>query len=271
MRLCLIGLFLAGRAFALSIEGPAVAVCGDQNVYRVIGASPEGPYTWRLGWKGAKGERETWEGDDNEPALNLTFTGDPGPHSLQLVAADGAVSNSEEIEALAAGGPGFRSEVPSVVSAPLPAVPVLSAAELNGILGSGAPPRERVPPVPLQTESAQTKPNDPVVVSPNSAGILDLTSAPVPQDPDPLTNPFRVRYRPRMQVREVPLQIGLILVGDRPEAASAILNGKLYSVGDVFEGMPIAAITPGTIELRQDQLLLRIPADDRPITLRLLR
>ena len=269
MRLCLFALFLVVRSFALTIEGPTVAVCGGQNVYRILGPTPV-TYCWRLEWKGAQGEAEPWEGDDNEPVLNLVFAGDPGPHFLQLVAANSARSNRIEIEAMEPGTPGLGAKTPSVSAVSGPLVPTLSAAELLGSSGA-PPPREGVPGLPQAPAANQVRADGPAVVSPNADGILDLTAAPVPQDPDPLPNPFRVRYRPRMQVREISLQIGLILVGRHPEDASAVINGKLYSPGDLFEGLPIASITPDTIEFRQDKLLLRVPVEDRPVTLRLLR
>lgn len=268
MRLCLFALFLVARSFALTIEGPTVAVCGEQNVYHILGPAPTA-YRWRLEWKGARGEAESWEGNENEPALNLAFAGDPGPYSLELVAANSTRSNRIEIEAMEPGTPGLSAKTPSVSAVSLPSIPTLSAAELLG--SPSALSREPVPVLPRSPAASQVPADGPAVVSPNADGILDLTAASVPQDPDPLPNPFRVRYRPRMQVREVSLQIGLILVGSRPEDASAVINGKLYSRGDRFEGLLISSITPDTIEFRQDKLLLRVPIEDRPVTLRLLR
>lgn len=268
MRLCLLGLLVVTRSFALTIEGPTTAVCGEQNIYRILGAAPSGSFRWRIEWTGSKGEAESWEGDDNEVALNLVFADDPGPHSLRLVSAGGADSNRLDIDALAPGTPGFSARTPSVAAIPPPTLPVLSSAEL---FPNAAVSREQVPPLPSSHVPLPSQEGDPAVISPSPDGMLDLTAASVPQDPDPIPNPFKVRYRAQMQVREVTLQIGLILVGDRPEDAAAVLNGKLYSPGDLFEGLPVVSITPEAIEFRKDKILLRVPVEDRPVTIRLLR
>jgi hypothetical protein len=270
VRLCLLSLILVARSFALTVEGPTVTVCGRQNVYRIIGCAPASAYRWHLEWKGAQGETEEWEGNDNEPALNLVFASDPGPHSLELIAANNTHSNRIAIDAMAWEGPGIGGKAPAISAMPLPPIPVLSVAELL-TSSNFPPPRDHVPSLPQTPGTVQTPPDPPAIVSPNTDGVIDLASAPAPEESDPLPNPFRVRYRPRMQVRQISLEIGLVLVGNRPEDASVVINGKLYSQGDLFEGLPIASIAPDTIELRQDKVLLRVPVGDRAITLRLLR
>ena len=73
---------------------------------------------------------------------------------------------------------------------------------------------------------------------------------------DLVPNPFRVRYHPQPQTRNVPLAIDLVLVGDKPADCSAIINGRLYSPGDTLEGMSIAVIGAETVELRQRNLIV---------------
>jgi hypothetical protein len=63
----------------------------------------------------------------------------------------------------------------------------------------------------------------------------------------------------------------LVLVGDKPADCSAIINGRLYSPGDTLEGMSIAVIGAETVELRQRNLIVRVPVEDKPAILRLPR
>ena len=114
----------------------------------------------------------------------------------------------------------------------------------------------------------------PVVVLPNADGVLDLAGAIQAQVLDAVPNPFRVRYHPAAQICEVPVEISAVLIGTDPTEASAIINGKLYSPGDRLEGLRITSIAADILELRQGDILLRLPVEDetqRPWKIRLSR
>ena len=111
----------------------------------------------------------------------------------------------------------------------------------------------------------------PAVVLPNADGVLDLAGAIQAQAFDAIPNPFRNRYHSALQIQELPVTITVVLVGPPPAVPSARINGELYCLGDKFEGLTIAAITADALELRQGDLRVRVPIQDLPPTLRLLR
>jgi hypothetical protein len=111
----------------------------------------------------------------------------------------------------------------------------------------------------------------PAVVLPNADGVLDLAGAIQAQAFDAIPNPFRNRYHPARQILELPLAITVVLVGPPPAVPSARVNGELYSLGDKFEGLTIAAITADTLELRQGDIRVRVPIQDLAPKLRLIR
>jgi hypothetical protein len=110
----------------------------------------------------------------------------------------------------------------------------------------------------------------PNVILPDGEGVLDLAAAQMAQTFDAIPNPFRVRYRPPPPVREVTLVISAVLIPGRPEDASAIINGRLYSPGDCFEGLKLARIGADSLELRGGDMILRVPVQDQPPRLRLI-
>jgi hypothetical protein len=118
---------------------------------------------------------------------------------------------------------------------------------------------------------AAAAPEAPIVVLANADGVLDLAGAIQAQTFDAIPNPFRNRYHPAPQIREVPLAITAVLIGRPPAMASAIVNGQLYSAGDKLEGLTVAAITAEGLDLRQDAILVRVPVQPLTPRLRLLR
>jgi len=118
---------------------------------------------------------------------------------------------------------------------------------------------------------AEGAPDAAIVVLPNADGVLDLAGAVQAQSFDALPNPFRNRYHPAPQIRELPLAITAVLIGRKPAEPSAIVNGQLYSTGDKLEGLMITAITAEALELRQDDILVRVPVQELAPRLRLLR
>jgi hypothetical protein len=108
-----------------------------------------------------------------------------------------------------------------------------------------------------------------VVVVPNADGVLDLAGAVQAQIADATPNPFRVRYHPELPNAELPLAISAVLIGRSPAEPSAIVNGQLCSGGDLIQGLKITAITADMLELRQGNILLRVPIRDQVPRLRL--
>jgi hypothetical protein len=111
----------------------------------------------------------------------------------------------------------------------------------------------------------------PTLILPDGQGVLDLAAVQQAQTYDAIPNPFRIRYRPPPAIREVPLIISTVLIPDRPEDASAVINGRLCSPGDLIEGLTLSRISADSLELRGDDLVLRVPVQDKPPKLRLSR
>jgi hypothetical protein len=101
--------------------------------------------------------------------------------------------------------------------------------------------------------------------------VIDLSISTPPDAADRVANPFRVRYRPRLQPRDVPIVIGLVLLGAAPHNASAVINDQPYQIGDLFEGLIVSSISAESVELRDSRSIVRLPIQDRPLTLRLAR
>jgi hypothetical protein len=123
------------------------------------------------------------------------------------------------------------------------------------------PPSARANDIPLEAV--------PSVILPDGEGVLDLAAAQMAQTFDAIPNPFRVRYRPAPPVREVALVISAVLIPGRPEDASAVINGRLYSPGDRLEGLKLTSIGADSLELRGDDVVVRVPVQDQPPKLRL--
>ena len=111
----------------------------------------------------------------------------------------------------------------------------------------------------------------PTIVQPNAESVLDVASLGEAEAGEAMTNPFRVRYHPKSRVREVPLTITAVLIAPAAADASAIINGALYSPGETWEGLSVAAITADTVELRLGKIRLEVPVQDQSLTVRLPR
>jgi hypothetical protein len=111
----------------------------------------------------------------------------------------------------------------------------------------------------------------PLIIRPDADGVLDVAAAVQARSYDAIPNPFRIRYRPVPPIREVPLVITAVLIPARIEDASVVINGHLYSPGDTIEGLKLSAITADSLELRGDELVLRVPVLDQAPKLRLSR
>ena len=111
----------------------------------------------------------------------------------------------------------------------------------------------------------------PLVIRPDADGVLDVAAAMQARSYDAIPNPFRIRYRPVPPIREVPLVITAVLIPARPEDASVVINGQLYSAGDTIEGLKLSAITADGLELRGDDLVLQVPVQDQAPKLRISR
>ncbi len=146
----------------------------------------------------------------------------------------------------------------------LPDPPILPVFEIAAL--AQPTPRSRAP-IPALPPSILAE--APIVIMPGADGVLDASSVVSVEEPDKIPNPFRVRYHPAPPLREVRLTIDSVLIGSRSEQTAAIINGRLYSPGETLEGLPIAAISADAVDLRENRLLLRMPVQDQPVTLRL--
>jgi hypothetical protein len=145
----------------------------------------------------------------------------------------------------------------------LPEAPIVKAADIQP---KHEPPPAR-PPVPALPRPAE--PEQLVVITPDPDGVLDESALPVLEEPDAIPNPFRVRYHPPLPMRDVRVGIDSILIGAGSGQDCAVINGKLYSAGDVLCGLRISSISDEAVDLRHGELLLRLPVQDKPVTLRL--
>ena len=62
-----------------------------------------------------------------------------------------------------------------------------------------------------------------------------------------------------------------MLVARKPGSSSAIVNGRVCSAGDDFEGLKISAISADALVLRDGDILVRVPVGDPAPRLRLPR
>ncbi len=164
---------------------------------------------------------------------------------------------------------GFAYADNGVLLTPLPAPPVMKAADMALLADMGPAPRAPCPLAPAPERNGG--PEAPVIVRPNADGVLDITGVGETEIPESISNPFRVRYHPQLQVREAPLAIESVLIGGRGENSSVVINGEIYSLGDRWEDMDVAAITASSVELRRGAILLDVPVQDQPTILRLPR
>jgi hypothetical protein len=162
--------------------------------------------------------------------------------------------------------PGGNPPGATLVSS-LPDPPVITVPEILALAQLPAPLARDPVPVPPPAPSAA----DLVVVAPDADGVLDEARVASVGDSDGIPNPFRVRARPPLPIVEVRLSIESIVIGGRPDRNAAVINGALYSPGETLDGMRVAAISAEAVELRHNQLLFRVPAQDGPVTLRLSR
>jgi len=143
----------------------------------------------------------------------------------------------------------------------LPEAPVLKVSEI----APRAQPSAR-PPVPPLPGPAPADPS--VVIKPDADGVIDESAIGVVEEESPI-NPFRVRYHPPLPMRDLHLGINSILIGTDRDTNAVVINGKLYSAGDDLCGLRVSAISNESIDLRHGNLLLRLPVQDKPVTLRL--
>jgi len=103
------------------------------------------------------------------------------------------------------------------------------------------------------------------VIGPSPQRIIDLDPQLFDRLGDVADNPFIQLYRPPRPVREVQLVIAATIGGPNP---TAIINGRLYNIGNHLDGLAIHGIDDETVWLRRDAFLLRCPIGRDPLTLR---
>lgn len=203
------------------------------------------------------------------PAVRYTSAAAaPGPLPAdvqQAIARQTAVMAS-----LGAQNEALVKRVRELQSAPAPAPagnalpPVSAAGEPNHTSGTV----EKVPVRPPPNSAPAVAATDPDwnIVTPNAENAIELDprlfDSGLPAD----SNPFVQIYQPRVSFRDVSLVVSAVILGPSP---SAILNGRIYTLGDSFEGMTLHRMDPDGIFLRKDTFLLRCPVGEAPIKLRL--
>jgi hypothetical protein len=146
----------------------------------------------------------------------------------------------------------------------LPDAPVLKVSEI----APRPQPRTR-PPVPPLPPPPPPAAESLVVIMPDADGVLDESSVSSVEDDENPVNPFRVRYHPPLPMRDIHMGINSILVGAGPGQNAAVIDGKAYSPGDDLYGLRVSVISGEAVDLRHGNLILRLPVQDEPVTLRL--
>lgn len=262
-------LILGALAHAQQIDGPGTARSGEQHFYRLSAPPSTGEYRWHLEWNDASGSAQSWEGNENRPALNLSFPAHSGPHRLWAITRAG---NSNALAIVVAPSTREPETTATALTKPLLDVPSIAVIALT-------PPPSPRPSVPFLPEPRPVI-TSPRVESPIAANtiitaddrdVIDLVAGISRDETATSPNPFRVRYQPKLQTREITLNVGLVHVGQDPRQSSVVINGELYGIGDAIETLTVATISPEWIELRTAQFTARIPVQDRPVVLRLPR
>lgn len=119
----------------------------------------------------------------------------------------------------------------------------------------------------LATAGSQivTDTNPTVTLAPSADNIIELSPALLEPPVPGMTNPFRQRYRYKVELHETKVTIGGISLGEKPVC---LIDDKLYAIGDTFETFKVAGIDAEGIFLQKDAFMLRIPMQDEAITLR---
>ncbi len=262
-------LILGAHAHAQQLDGPGTARSGEQHFYRVSAPPSTGEYRWHLEWNDASGGAQSWEGNENRSALNLSFAAHSGPHRLWVITPAGN-SNSLAIEVASSAR---ESETkPAALTMPPLDVPSIAVSALTPPLSLRPSVPDLPEPKPVVTSprvESSTAAN--AIISADDRDVIDLAAGISHDETATAPNPFRVRYQPKIQTRELALNVGLVQVGQAPHQSSVVINGELYGIGDAIETLTVATISPEWIELRTAQLAARVPVQDRRVVLRLPR
>lgn len=132
-------------------------------------------------------------------------------------------------------------------------------ADVQARLAAASVPAAATPaPVPPASTDAD------IMAVPNADGVIDLT-APATSPGEPV-NPFVVRSVPAGAMREVTLQVGGIVAGEKP---CALINDRVLQPGDTVDSLAVVRVEADSVVLRQRERLLRVPLGDRPTKIRL--
>lgn len=262
-------LILGAHAHAQQLNGPGTARSGEQHFYRLSAPPSTGEYRWHLEWNDPSGGAQSWEGNESHPALNLSFAAHSSPHRLWVITSAGN-SNALAIEVT----PSAREPEtkPAALAKTLLDVPSIAVNALT----PPPSPRPSVPFLPepqpvISSPRVESSSAANAIITTDDRDVIDLVAGISRDETTTAPNPFRVRYQPKLQTREIALNVGLVHVGQAPPLSSVIINGELYGIGDAIETLTVASISPEWIELRTSQLTARIPVQDRPVVLRLPR
>ena len=111
---------------------------------------------------------------------------------------------------------------------------------------------------------AQEKSPDLPLATPNAEGLIDLASLAHPADVP--VNPFTLRASASDPKRELSLLVQGLSSGPN---ASALINDRVYQVGDSIESLKLERIDPDTVTLRTDAHRIKLTAAEKPTRVRL--
>ncbi len=102
---------------------------------------------------------------------------------------------------------------------------------------------------------------------PDKDGIVMLVRL-VELNASALNNPFEIRVQPTIATVDTVIEVGGIIRGYTEGQHTAIVNGRVYSQGDMVDGFKIYLILEKSIIVEYNNKYVNIPRD-RKITLRL--
>lgn len=175
--------------------------------------------------------------------------------NAELTAKLSALANKEAETALQES-----SASPPTIKVRPGSVPLAGSVPSNAAVTVSAPPLPVSGPRP---GSSQGEPS--VTIAPSADNVIELSPSLLDPPIPGLTNPWRQRYQFKTELVETTIRVEGISLGEEP---TCIIGEKLYSVGDQFAVFTVASIDGEGIYLRRDAFLLRIPMQEKPITLR---
>lgn len=126
-------------------------------------------------------------------------------------------------------------------------------------------PRQQSSGASNTTYTPATK-NDRIVLVPNASGVIEVVHQITDQGLNDFNNPFAIRIQKKLEFKEINLSVTGLTLGPNP---SAIINDRIFTIGDYIESLQIVSITREAVFLEKENFLIQIPFRNQPIKLRL--